>query len=45
MHSGEPDPHFPRPAAAPEGAWETAQKIANVTLVLMVMLRPCGARW
>jgi putative transposase len=22
-----------------------AQKIANVMLVLMLMLRPCGARW
>jgi hypothetical protein len=23
----------------------SAQKIANVMLVLMLMLRPCGARW
>src|ERR1019366_1724030 len=42
---GRARPHFPRPAAAPEGAYKTAQIIANVMLVLMLMLRPCGARW
>jgi len=26
-------------------ASHSAQKIANVMLVLMLMLRPCGARW